>query len=97
MQVALPRSVDASKLQDQISQRGQQLNDHAVQAEQKQEMKQRSTVMKNDQSDKTALRDGGHTPQEGEQKEKKQENNNQKNFKKDGKHPYKGKFLDFSG
>ncbi|XJZ28523.1 hypothetical protein ACF5W4_06935 [Bacillota bacterium Lsc_1132] len=97
MQIALPRSIDASKLQDQLSHRGQQLQDHAVQAGQQQEVKQRSTVLKNDESHKSALRDGDQSQDHGGQNKKNRKNDSQQTMQQNGTHPYKGNFLDFSG
>lgn len=97
MQIALPRSIDASKLQDQLSQRGQQLQDHAVHAGLQQEIKQRSTVIKNEQSNKTALRDESQSQEQEKQNGKNNKKSVQKPQQANAKHPYKGSFLDFSG
>lgn len=98
MQIALPRSVDASKLQDQLMQRGQLTNDYGNLKMQQEEVKQRTTVVKQEQKDPAKFhhdRENAHSGNQHEASTRKKLN--QKKNKSLGKHPYKGNFLDYSG
>lgn len=95
MQIALPRTIDAAKLHDQLMQRGQLTNDYASLKMQQEEAKQRSTVIKQEKKDNAKLKDNGNPSQSYSNHQKKDsKQNKQKNA---AKHPYKGNFLDFSG
>jgi uncharacterized protein YfaS (alpha-2-macroglobulin family) len=94
MQIALPRTHDAGKIQEQIQQRGQHLQDHAAQRVTKEDELKRKTVIKNNQKQEARLnKDGQSSNEHGEsgQPKKKQEECIQPN------HPYKGKVIDYSG
>lgn len=94
MQVALPRTVDAAKIQEQHMQRGQLMNSQANMMVQQDEVKQRTTVVKQEQKEMARFHEnGGNTDQQDskEQKEKQKKNN------MPDTHPYKGHFIDFSG
>jgi hypothetical protein len=95
MQIALPRMQDASKLQEQIQQRGQQQNDVAANSVTKEVEKNRISVNKQEQKEKARLKEqerekNGH--QQGEKNRKMKESQPVKEV-----HPYKGNFFDFSG
>lgn len=94
MQIALPRTIDAAKLHDQLSQRGQLLNDYANLKMQQEETKQRMTVVKEEQKDNAKFQQERGKSEGNTHKEEKERKNNQKQKEK---HPYKGNFLDFSG
>jgi hypothetical protein len=96
MQIALPRTHDAGKIQEQLQQRGQHLQEHAAQSVTKEDDLKRKTVVKNHQKQEARLNQedshSGHQEQNGR--------GNQKN--KDDQtvqphHPYKGKVIDYSG
>jgi hypothetical protein len=97
MQIALPRTHDAGKIQEQIQQRGQHLQDHAAQRVTKEDELKRTTVMKNNQKQEARLhQERGSSGQQDEsrqqqKKQQKQEENSSQN------HPYKGKVIDYSG
>jgi hypothetical protein len=95
MQIALPRTQDAGKIQEQIQQRGQHLQEHAAQSVTKEDELKRKTVLKNEQKNEAQLhKDGNGKDQQrhqSEQKMKKQEKLVQQH------HPYKGKMIDYSG
>lgn len=96
MQIALPRTHDAGKIQEQLQQRGQHLQDHAAQRVTKEDELKRKTVFKNEQKTKARLNkdDSSASHQEQESKQNKQK----KNPKLDHHdHPYKGKRIDYSG
>lgn len=95
MQITLPRMQDASKLQEQIQQRGQQQNDVAANSVTKEVEKNRISVNKHEQKEQARLKDqerekNGH--QQGKKNRKMKENQPVKEV-----HPYKGNFFDFSG
>lgn len=95
MQIALPRTIDAAKLQDQLSQKGQLINDQANLQMQQEEIKQRMTVVKQEQKDQAKFQQqGGNSGGNSDYKEKREGKVNQKSKEK---HPYKGNFLDYSG
>lgn len=95
MQIALPRSIDAAKLHDQLLHKGQIQNDQASGQIQKQETQQRTTVVKQEQKDPTRFfQDGRGSQGENNQSGKQQKKETRQNAEK---HPYKGNFLDFSG
>jgi hypothetical protein len=95
MQVALPRTLDAGKIQEQLQQRGQHMMEHANEAVKKDVENKRTSVMKSEHSAEAKLLQDG----------KKQNHKNQKgNFgptpeeEKDKEHhPYKGTVIDYSG
>jgi hypothetical protein len=98
MQIALPRTFDASKLHDQLSQRGQHINDHATQEMKQEEIKLRSSVIKQERKDEAKLnQDGENSKDHREQKENKSKNNQEEIHQPTEKHPYKGNFVDYSG
>ncbi|WP_442599524.1 hypothetical protein [Neobacillus sp. D3-1R] len=94
LQVALPRTQDAGKLQEQIQQRGQILQDQIAEQSQKEQEKKRSTVIKNETTEKAILRNKRESNQENQQQKSNQQKRDQI---KDSKHPYKGTKIDFSG
>lgn len=93
MQIALPRTHEAGKLQEQLQQRGQLQNDFASQSVKKEDDKKKSTVIKQEQKDVARFHKDGSP----------KDNPNQKKSKKDKQqhhkepHPYKGTKVDFSG
>lgn len=95
MQIALPRTIDAAKLQDQLSQRGQLLNDQANMQMQKEEIKQRKTVVKQEQMDNAKFHQQGGESKGSFQYEGKEKKKILQKTKEN--HPYKGNSLDFSG
>ncbi|WP_449619405.1 hypothetical protein [Robertmurraya sp. Marseille-Q9965] len=93
MQVALPRTLDAQKLQEQMQQRGQLQTDFATESVKKEEVKKEQTVLKQEQKDITRFQKERNRDQHsGERGEKRDKNPKQKE-----KHPYKGTHVDFSG
>ncbi|TKC18681.1 hypothetical protein [Robertmurraya kyonggiensis] len=93
MQVALPRTLDAQKLQEQMQQRGQLQTDFATDNVKKEDIKKEQTVLKQEQKDIARFQkernQDQHSGEHGEKKEK--------HHQKKEKHPYKGTHVDFSG
>jgi hypothetical protein len=95
MQVALPRSIDAAKLQEQLSQRGQLMNDQANVMVRQEEVKHRTTVVKQEQKENAGFQQHrGNSEEQTKEKGKQQKKNSQH---LQDMHPYKGNFIDFSG
>jgi hypothetical protein len=95
MQVALPRTVDAAKMQEQLMQRGQLMNEQANMKVHEEEVKQRTTVVKQEHKDNAEFKKHGGNPEQPA-KEKK-ERLKKTNQPLSNPHPYKGNFIDYSG
>lgn len=96
MQVALPRTVEVGKIQEQLQQRGQQINDFASERTHKEEKQHRETVIKHEQKANVKLsydEQNGRSRDEEEKQKKKRNRSTAEN----GKHPYKGNVIDYSG
>lgn len=95
LQIALPRTYDAGKLQEQLQQRGQLMNDYASLSVKREELKKETTVMKQERKDQLMFnkndKKGGYQHQEKEKSKKDQHEKTKE------QHPYKGTYLDFSG
>ncbi|WP_237562815.1 hypothetical protein [Bacillus dakarensis] len=91
MQVALPRTQDAGKLQEQLQQRGQLHHDMAAQTGKKEDEKKAKTVSKQEQKDRAQFH------KEGRNDDHQQENKKRNKEKTKVSHPYKGTRMDFSG
>lgn len=97
LQVALPRSQDVGKIQDQLQQRGQVSQDQLAHDQKKLDELRKHQVSKFEESEESKL--------ERERQEQKQRERAMQQHKKKQKkaevvqetHPYKGKFVDFSG
>jgi hypothetical protein len=92
MQVALPRSQDAGKVQDQVNRQGEQLQHTLTHEQLEQEKKKRTQIQKQEEINSLKLKkDLSHREKpnnnQEETKEKEQEIN----------HPFLGKRIDFNG
>lgn len=99
MQVAIPRTPTAGKIQDQLQQRGQVVQDHIGMEQTKEDEKKRKQVLEATETEKNRLNNddessSGKNPKQDNQN-KQQEQRPQEIEK--AKHPYKGNFVDFSG
>lgn len=94
MQIALPRTQDAGKIQEQLQQRGQLQNDFATENVKKEDDKKKTTVLKQEQKDITRFHKEGqqkeHSQSQGDRKEKQSQQIKEA-------HPYKGTKVDYSG
>jgi hypothetical protein len=100
MQVAIPRTQNVGKIQDQLQQRGQVSQDYIASQQSKDDEKKRKQVEETEESERIRLNnddDGreGSTFQESrkEKHAKKKEEQQQLNY---AKHPYKGNYIDYS-
>lgn len=96
MQVALPRTHEAGKLQEQLQQRGQLHNDLAMNRVQKEEEKKRTTVVKQEQKDQVLFQNKGDGQSHHQKQNEKNRSSKEKKLNTDS-HPYKGTVIDFNG
>ncbi|WP_088105116.1 hypothetical protein [Halalkalibacter urbisdiaboli] len=95
MQGSFPLSQKAGKIQEQMQQRGQVGQEIISEQLKLEEDKKRKQVNEADESDKTRFH---HEDNEGNQQQEKQEQKREKKAKLiKAEHPFKGKFVDFSG
>lgn len=95
MQIVIPRTLDAGKLQEQLQQRGQNLVDHANEAVQKDVELNKNRVTKNEQLDRSKLlKDRDNQAHEHMKREKTTKGVEEQQKKQ---HPYKGTIIDYSG
>ncbi|MEK3855088.1 hypothetical protein [Cytobacillus sp. FSL H8-0458] len=96
LQVALPRTFEAGKIQDQLQQRGQTISGFAADSTQEKAEKQRKTVMKQEHKQNVNLgNDGSERQKEAEGHDRKEDPKKDRNDREN--HPYKGKVIDYSG
>ena len=93
MQIALPRTHDAGKIQDHLNQRNQQIQDQLAHSIQKEVDLKRTQVSENRESDKLSLK---KDQSQQHQEQSKKRNKDQKQ-EENPNHPYKGKKIDFFG
>ncbi|WP_394137079.1 hypothetical protein [Cytobacillus oceanisediminis] len=96
LQVALPRTIEAGKIQEQLQQRGQAMGEIAAEKTRKDEVKNRHTVIKQEQKQNVSLakeeKNNHKGRDEPDQKEKRK-----KDSSREQSHPFKGKVIDYSG
>ncbi|WP_409305449.1 hypothetical protein [Peribacillus sp. SCS-155] len=97
MQIAIPRTQEAGKIQEQFEQRSQ-LQVHQAENEVLSDVeRKRSTVMSQERKEKAAFDSkqgrNGHTKEHGGKQNQKRKEENVQIYH----HPYKGKAIDFSG
>ncbi|RFU61553.1 hypothetical protein [Peribacillus glennii] len=97
MQIALPCTHEAAKIQEGWQLRDQVAFHHAANEMQKEDEKQRSAVLKQEQKEKPSFHSGNGSSGQGaggRQHEKKKTTGTKR---KNSQHPYKGTSIDFSG
>lgn len=97
LQVALPRTHDVGQLQEQMQQRGQLVQDQLQQAQLREQLLNRTSVKKMNEKDDLKLTDQeeGNTANDDRQESKQYEKHDEQ--KESVKHPFLGKFIDYSG
>lgn len=95
LQVAIPRSQDAGKMQDQLSRQGQQFQDTLAQQKLRKEIMQRQTVNKHEKIRKQEDKEREQNEQHEADEEEEQENIASKKLD-EFVHPYLGKQVDFT-
>ena len=99
MQVALPRTIDAGKISEQLQQRSQQANTLANAQTQKELEQKRTTVVKEESKAEAKLYRENHeqsNQRDANHSQKQQESPEEKVLVKES-HPYKGLKFDISG
>lgn len=99
MQVSVPRSQSVGKIQDQLQQRGQVVQDHIALEQNKDDEKKRKQVLEASESEKKRLNNDDES-QNGNGSRSSHDGKKGKKEDKDlnvARHPYKGNFVDFSG
>ena len=94
LQVAVPRTQDIGKIQEQIEQRGQLSQEQLTVGMQKKDERKRKQVNNNEKNDRATLtlKQTSHMHESQEEPEMVEDEDEYKQ-----NHPYKGKFIDFSG
>ena len=99
LQVALPRTQDLGKMQEEIQQRGRHTQEHLASIHHKEDNQKRQQVNKYDETTKNKLQNNGQN-QNGaafsKENKKKQEKKKQQQLE-DSPHPYKGNLIDIEG
>ncbi|GEL75851.1 hypothetical protein [Tenuibacillus multivorans] len=95
LQVALPRTQDASQLQDQMNQRGQLTQEQLAQSQIKQAELKRKRVLETKNKDK--IRHDEDSDHGSNQESFTSNKKNQPEDEPSEKHPYLGKIIDYSG
>ncbi len=100
LQIALPRTQSAGKIQDQLQQRGQVVQDYLATEQQKKVERERKQVIETSETEKKRL----NNDDENRDQQNSKKNQAQKTIVKQNKqishlakHPYKGNYVDFSG
>ena len=94
LQIAIPKTFEAGKVSEQKQQQSQVSQDFANHLTAKDQMKNRETVVKSDQTARTDADAGdGQTDWQPSERESKEEKDKEEKMV----HPYKGAFVDFTG
>lgn len=99
MQIALPRTQDAGKIQEQLQQRSQIQLDHAAQEVQKEVEKKEHSVVKEERKSPVQFHAEQGNPDKGPfiKQTKKKKKEEKKTTSISQQHPYKGQSIDYSG
>lgn len=93
MQVAIPRSQDAGKMQDDLSRQGQRFQERITEEQLRAEVRQRSRTERQEKTLKRNINDNKNNQNHHEPSGKKQK----KKKKQSIQHPYLGRQIDWSG
>lgn len=97
LQVAIPRSQDAGKMQEQMMKQGQQFQETLTEQQLREEVLKRKQVNQYDAVEKQVIKDEEKRKQQQEKERNEQNEKEEKEQKKEINHPYLGKNVDFSG
>ncbi|RSL33192.1 hypothetical protein D7Z54_11215 [Salibacterium salarium] len=97
LQVALPRTQDAGKLQEQLQQRGQVAQDRLAAEHEKKHDKARTQVTDKDAADKNKFNNQNGNIEKRENFVATSKDNASQDEKTAVHHPYKGKSIDITG
>lgn len=94
MQVAIPRSQDAGKMQEQLSRQGQQFQETLTEQQLRDEIIRRT---KTNRQEKVLKREVDDEDQEAGQQNKDEQKEKDKQAEQDMRHPFLGRQIDWSG
>lgn len=98
LQVALPRTQDIGKIQEQLQQRGQHIQEHLAAAQQKEESQKRKQVNPSEETAKNRLhKDGQNSNSSSDHDSKNKRKQTKQNQQDQSHHPYKGNLIDIEG
>ncbi|WAA13580.1 hypothetical protein [Fervidibacillus halotolerans] len=95
MQIAIPKTVDAGKIQHDQNNRALIMNAQTHISVEKNEERKRKTVSKNHETNNLKLKKDGRGNNQSSFSEREIEQ--QQNAKEEEMHPFKGKFIDYKG
>ncbi|WP_221564365.1 hypothetical protein [Alkalihalobacillus sp. TS-13] len=93
LQIAIPRTQDAGKVQEKLQQQSQINQSHAAAIEKERSERNRTSVEKQDRTDKQQFDDRNRSNAQHHQQNRQTHDQEKENVK----HPYKGQRIDFSG
>ncbi|HHY74650.1 MAG TPA: hypothetical protein GX497_15765 [Bacillus bacterium] len=97
LQVALPRTQDVGKLQEELQQRARHTQDHLTAEHLKEESDKRKQVNKYDETTKSKLNNDHKGSNGMNDSEKNRKQKKQKQKQQETHHPYKGNLIDIEG
>ncbi|MFJ7638567.1 hypothetical protein ACQKL0_04055 [Peribacillus sp. NPDC097264] len=98
MQIALPRTQDAGKIQEQLLQKNLIQQDHATHQGRKEEERKQTTVMGEEQKLPAHFYEKEGSADKGPFfKQRRKKDNTRQTTENIDPHPYKGKSIDYSG
>lgn len=96
LQIAIPRTQDAGKIQHELNERSNLANAQANLSVQKEDEKKRTSVLKNEKSAQLKMDNENKNKDNHEQSPSNQSKKDEQGTVETS-HPYKGHFIDFSG
>lgn len=96
LQVAIPRTQDAGKMQEQLNKQGQQFQETLTEKQLKEEQLKRQQVNKYDDVEKRDVSDDEEQAQHQEREKKQKKQQKIENQAHKTNHPYIGNRIDFS-
>lgn len=96
LQVALPRTHDVGKIQEQLQQKGQHIQEQLASEQQKGATQKRNQVNKYDETTQNKLQNNGRDSSGAGYSQKKRKQNKQ-SHSDESPHPYKGNLIDIEG
>lgn len=96
VQGSFPQSQKAGKLQDQMQQRSQTGQDILAQQHKESEQKKRMHVPESNEAEQTRFHHDEQKERQQEESGQKEHRHQKEETKRQGTHPYKGKFIDLT-
>lgn len=97
LQVAIPRSQDAGKMQEQMMRQGQQFQETLTQQQLRQQLLNRTKVQTTEDIEKKKIKDEENSDANEQEEQGTSEDAEQNQTEKSIEHPYLGTKVDFSG